>query len=375
MRAFNLTAPSLAIIAMCLTTSPTVLAQAPDEDRGSDPIIQAYRAKLPMLIERYSTNRKIRTRDIRYVVDPNAGEQMGDVRVNILGETITDGKQIKGYVIEGKFTDTVQESRKTDVNFWRPDMRFDVTKQGNKFKIVNQALASTNYSSHEPKKYFYYVYAPMLSGGSAFGTSLWFDQRAHKSVPITVVGVNRVERNGRECIEVRTKWDNRHGLVEFANTYLDPANDFITVAGEMDWKKVPIIKKGEKNTGREFRNAFEVEYSPSVEGYPLPKFIRYTTQYRGEPARKGSEVEFLSYEKYTPSPEDFQLEKEFGLTTPAVVAFAENTALAPVAAPRRWWPWLAVGAGLILAGVTIVILRRNRQRSVAQPAPAKKATS
>ena len=83
-----------------------VHAQSP-EDKSSDPIIQEYRATLPKLIQRYSTNRKIRTRDIRYVFKPKPGEQMGDVRVDILGETITDGHQLKGYVTEGKFTEPI----------------------------------------------------------------------------------------------------------------------------------------------------------------------------------------------------------------------------------------------------------------------------
>ena len=254
-------------------------------------------------------------------------------------------------------------------------MRFDVTAQGDKFKIVNQKLASTNYYYHEPAKYLYYAHAPMMAAGSESGTSLWFDQRGHKSAAITVVEVNRVERKGQKCIEVRTKWDNHHGMLEFANTYLDPANDYIVIGSEMDWKKDRPLKKDAKDTGKEFRQAFEIEYSPSAEGFPIPKFIRSTTQTKGEPVRKMRDIEFISYEKYIPSPEDFQLEKQFGLTTPAVVAFAENTALAPVAASRRWWPWIAVGAGLVLAGFTFVILRRNRQRQASQPEPVKKATT
>ncbi|HEY2910355.1 MAG TPA: hypothetical protein VGI99_08915, partial [Gemmataceae bacterium] len=211
MRAFALAAAAL-VAAIWLPAIPTVQAQSPD-DKSSDPIIQAYLAKLPTLIERYSTNRKIRVHAIGYVIDPIAGQRIGDELENIVSETITDGQQIKRYVLEGKFADPMEEQRKTDIYFWRPDMNFAVRRQGTQFKIVDKHLATTSRYANEPKKYWLCAHAPMLAAGSTFGTSLWFDRSERKSVIITITDVNRVERNGRACIEVRTKWDNRHGMI------------------------------------------------------------------------------------------------------------------------------------------------------------------
>ncbi len=365
MRALTLAAAAL-VVAIWLSALSTIQAQSPD-DKSSDPIIQEYLAKLPVLIERYSTNRKIRIRDIGYVIDPIAGQRIGDERFNIVSETITDGQQIKGYVLEGKFADPMEEQRKTDVYFWRPDMRFDVRRQGTQFKIVNKHLAGTSLYSREPEKYLFYAHAPMLAAGATFGTSLWFDRGERKSVIITIADVNRVERNGRTCIEVRTKWDNRHGMIDYANTYLDPANDYIAIAGESDWKKIGYFGKVDEDAPKEFRTFFDIEYAPSAEGYPLPKYIRRTTQYNGTPVLKSQDVEFLSYEKYTPSPEEFQLEKPYGLTTPAVAVVEEKPAVVPAAAPRSYWRWIVIGAGLLPAGIAFVIFLLGRLRPRRQP--------
>lgn len=350
MRTTLIAATTLA--AATLPGQPGARAQ-PAGDASADPVIQEYRAKLPLLLERYSTNRKIRTRDVRYVTDPKTGGRVGDEVVHILGEVVTDGKQMKAYVLEGKMTNPALEQRKTDVNFWRPDMRFDVTRKGSGFKIVNQELASVNYYNHEEYKYQFCAHVPMSAGGSGDGTSLWFDERGRKAAVITVIEVKHVTRNGRPCVEVRTRWDNRHGMVETASTFLDPAHDYVTVATELDWKPDFFTKK-------EFRLSSEVEYAPSAEGFPLPKFLRVTNQHKGQEVRKVRDVEFLSYERYVPSADEFQLEGPYGLTTPAEVPAAANPAVAPPPG-RRVWPWVAVAAGLALAAATGVLVYRSRR--------------
>jgi hypothetical protein len=111
----------------------------------------------------------------------------------------------------------------------------------------------------------------------------------------------------------------------------------------------------------------EIEYAPSAEGFPLPKFIRRTHQFRDGTVQKLQTIEFLSYERYVPSPEEFQLEKPFGLVTPAVAELQPNPALAPHK-PRRVWPWVAIAAGVVLTMVVLVIVRRSRrQESPAAP--------
>ena len=164
-------------------------------------------------------------------------------------------------------------------------------------------------------------------------------------------------RDARACVEVRTRWDNRHGMVQLASTFLDPANDYITVATETDWKTEPAVG--------DYKAIREVEYQMSAEGVLLPKWSRASVKNRAGVSVKVSDVEFLSYERYVPSADEFLLEKEYGLVTPAVIPTAANPALTPPA--RRWraWPWAVVAAGAALAVAAVGLYRRSRRAAAA----------
>lgn len=363
----------VAVLGVVLVDAPEARSQAP-EDKSTNPILLNYRSKLPLLIERYSTNRKIRIRDVLYLVEPAPGETLGTELVNTLDEMITDGQQIKRSVLESKVAYPVMEQSKSDVKLWRPDMRFDIRRSGNEFKIVNQKYASSNYHSHEALKYGFCVHMPMTAGGNCVGTTLWLGLLEPKSQIVTIVDVKPATHKGRECIEVRAKWDNLHGMVEFSNTYLDPANDYITITAETDWKR-------DLFTQRESRSFDEIEYTPSAEGFPLPKFYRRRVQFRDDDMiHKAREVEFLSYERYVPAAEEFQLEKPYGLATPAPVALEKplNYDIPPVGAinavtppplPRWGGPWAVYVVVALFAVVAMAVIVTRRSRRSVSPRP------
>ena len=340
----------LAIAAGCfsLCFHGSARSQAP-VDASATSFVRDYKAKLPLLLERYSTNRKIRSRYIHYATDPVSGEYNGSERSNVVNELITDGVQIKVITPEGKpdkFKDTVQ--------FWRPDMRFNVTRKGTKFEITEQLLANSNYYSHEVSRNNFRAQEP-LRAGSGGATTAWFDERGHTSTVVTVVEARPATWAGRACIEVRTKWDNTHVIVTLASTYVDPAMDYATIATETDWNTSP--PRGGN------RLLLEFDYVPSAEGFPLPKRTRATIKYKDGTSVKAYDVEFLSYERYVPTADDFKLEKEYGLVTPAFVPTATSIGLAP--AGRRWWPWAVLAVGAVLGVVAVAVARRSRRRVAA----------
>ncbi len=312
--------------------------------------VREYKAKLPVLMDRYSTNRKIRYRLTRYVVDPGMGEKTGDERTSGLNELITDGMQMKAITLESK-----PERFKGVVQFWRPDMEFNVSRSGSKFEIKEQRLASSSYYEHESYRYNFFAHEPMRAADNS-GTTLWFDERGSGAVVVTVLEARPATWAGRACIEVRSKWDNNHGQVELSSTFLDPAMEYATIACETDWKS--NSPRGAYKTYR------EVEYGPSPDGFPVPKRSRGYAKFKDGTVQKAHDVEFLSYERYVPTADDFKLEKEYGLVTPAFVPTATSIGLAP--ASRRWWPWVVLAVGAVLAVVAVGVARRSR-RKVAGP--------
>ncbi len=339
---------TLAVVGVAQSQTPDPIPPVPE---STDPVIRTYRDKLPLLIERYSTNRKIRFRLTKYAPVAKGSLKVGDEVSKGLVELITDGQQMKAVTLE-----STPERFKGVVQFWRPDMRFNVTKQADKYKITEQNLASTNYSNHESEKYNFYAHEPMRAGDSS-GSTLWFDARGRDYVIFSVTDVKSLIRDGKDCAEILSRWDNRHGMVQLASTFLDPANDYVTVATETDWKTEPAVG--------DYKAIREVEYQMSAEGVLLPKWSRTSVKNRAGVALKVSDVEFLSYERYVPSADEFLLEKEYGLVTPAVIPTAANPALTPPS--RRWraWPWAVVAAGAALAVAAVGLYRRSRRPAVA----------
>ncbi len=347
-------------------------AQAqPAEDMSANPILREYRSKLPLLVERYSTNCKIRVRRISYVVDPRPGENIGDEVSNIVREVVTDGLQMKEVTLEAKWTNPILDENRIndDDRFWKPEMRFNVGRKGAEFKIAEQHLARSSPYQHETAKYWWYAHTPMTAGG--VGTTLWFQERGGpNSVFVTVEDVKPATRNGRECIEVRSKWNNGHELVHLSSTYLDPSNDYIAIATETDWATETFFGT-DPPPSRRYKRLAEIVYQPSAEGFPLPKFVRGTFQIQGGAVRKVYDLEFLSYEKYVPSPEEFQLEKAYGIPTPVVLpekvkstSTAEPEPPAPAAPEEESpvWPWVAVASAVMVVVVADFAIRRYRKK-------------
>jgi hypothetical protein len=350
----------LACSCLCLTILGSCATWAQESGEASaDRILREYRAQLPVLIERYSTNRKIRFRTTRYDRGELPGHRPGDVMYTGVGEVITDGRQVK--MVSPK---NIPFRLDEVARLWRPDMCFNVILKGATFKITDQCPASSNSYVHESARYPLKAHLPLLSGYG--GTTLWFSDRNRTTVINTVVGVKETVWKGRPCVEVRAQWDNRHKLVIGYSTYLDPSRGYISLGGESDWRTFPETKTTEKLL-------LEIEYGPSPEGHPLPKFERRFVQYQGGDTRKVLEVEVLSYERYVPAPEEFELEKPYGLTTPAVVPLVAETPPGPPPPDRRWWPWAILVTDIIVVIVVWLWCSRGRphaaNRSPSHPNP------
>ena len=350
---------TLAVLGLTFAAHNPLRAQkpwlTPPHPESTDPVVLAYRDTLPTLIERYSTDRKIRYRVTRYVLYAFEGKAVGDVSSTAVVEVVTDGRQLKLVTLEGK-----TERHPAAAHFWRPDMRYGVAKAGDGYEIVERHLAESSYSSHEFDKSLFFAHVPMRAGDHSI-TPLWFDRRGEGEVIETAVETRPATRNGKACVEVRSQWDNRHGFVPLASTFLDSANDFATLGTETDWKKNP--PQGD------YKAISEVEYGPSPEGVPLPKWCRSFVRDRAGLDLKVCDIEFLAYDRYVPSPREFLLEVDYGLATPPVGLSAGDAgvALTPDQITRAW-SWGVLTAAVALAAVgTVAFYVRSRRPATGTP--------
>ncbi len=144
-----------------------------------------------------------------------------------------------------------------------------------------------------------------------------------------------------------------------STTYVDPANDYAALGYESDSSLDATGKKGP------VRRMGVLTYAPSAEGVPLP--TKYEMWYILPDGRKvpNALVEFLEYSKYTPTADDFDLEKQFGIKP--LPPLGTGTGANLTASRRLGW-WLYGGAALfalVTAGLMVIVRRRRRAASSA----------
>lgn len=350
----------------------------PVDEGGVDAFLRDYQARLPVLLERYSTNRKISYRYTHYVCNSamlKEGERLGDVDVTSLVEVITDGRQLKSVIL-----DATPSNRKDTVLFWRPDRRYNVARTEAGFELKDEMISFAKVYQHESLKYGFFAHEPMRAGGTTVGNSLWFDDFGPFGERIEVLGVKPSTWKGQRTIEVRSGWGRqRFRPNEFVNTHLDPMNDMVTLGAETDWITEPV-KGSDPPRVERYKLIDEIAYRESEEGFSLPKSSRRTSLYEDGGPRKIYEVEFLTYDRYTPSSEEFQLERPYGLATPPPVPFTgwhpklppaakpvadpprPQLEPAPSVEPARGRRWLTLVALVSLAAAGTLVVRSRMRR-------------
>jgi hypothetical protein len=143
-------------------------------------------------------------------------------------------------------------------------------------------------------------------------------------------------------------------------SYFDPTLAYIFLGATVSVPEGNHLIYGHKKPHQQL---IHLEYHPggSPKKLPLPKrLMRHILPENWKTPVLEYECIFQSYDDYTPTPEDFQLEKRYGLTTPTspsdkVAALATKDSVTA----RRLWPWIVlIAVGGLLGYMAI---RRSRQ--------------
>jgi hypothetical protein len=326
---------------------------------GEDPFIQKYLSAEKKLLDHYVHNRKVVFRSKLYKLNKDNTSELviSDERTSICGIDSFRSKGRKDYKDKQDQWVVGQLSGGLSI----PGDGYSLTQgdSPDSYRISSQHPSWATervIDSHPPPPFIY----PLMYGGDdggpyTIGHVLRHSGQAtpNSAVRRTFLSATPTTWQGKPAIAVRV----RSTLGDIVSTtYVDPANDYATLGFECETFDPMTRKKGI------VRRMGVLTYAPSTEGIPLPgKYELWFVLPDGRKVQQGLE-EFQEYSRYTPTADDFDLEKQFGVKPLP----PPGTGGAAAAAGRRGW-WLYAAAG-VLGVITLGLVAYRWRRRVAAAA-------
>ena len=341
-------------IVLCLAWQP---ATAADED----PFVAKYMAAEKKLLDRYVHNRKVVAHSKFYELGKDNTSRLfaSTEYTSIFSQDSfrskgTDYQHKEGRQVVGQLSGGLRI----------PGDGYSLT-QGDKsdsYRIQSQYLPQSDpreFGSQPPPPFVY----PLMYGGDDGGpfTIGYVLRLSGQAIPGTKVQRTFLSASpstwqGQPAIAIKVR--STFGDI-VSTTYVDPANDYAALGYESDGSLDATGKKGP------VRRMGVLTYAPSAEGVPLPtKYEMWYILPDGRKVPNGLD-EFLEYSRYTPTADDFDLEKQFGIKPlpPPGTGIGSN----PATSRRLGW-WLYGGAALFaLLTAGLIIMRRRRRAASSAP--------
>lgn len=314
--------------------------------RSQDAAEVAFRARYAAaeaeLIRRYADNRRAVIEVTDYDRDPPTGARRGTGRV----EVVSDRGRLRAGGVQ-RWLDPADVVRWGVL--WSGDAAVTVSGEAGS-RAVQAVRGAGRAHTIEERLSAAHLYLPLSSGWNGWRMRAVFDRCDYlraRGQPTSVRAEDAQLPDGRAV--VRVTFDAGNGVA--GGCLLDPANHLAFLRSE------PL--PGGFSTA--------VEYGPGPEGFPVPvSFRRWSVLPDGRevPVEEGR---FVVYERYTPTDDDFDLSKHFGID-PGRVKWDE--APPPGAVPekrqppllRRPWVWYTAGGVVAVLTALLVVRWRRRAR-------------
>jgi hypothetical protein len=316
-------------------------------------LIRNYHGSEEKLFDKYVKNRKVKYRiSTNFSPDPNSQ----------LGTAYVFG------VVHGQ--DASRSNNLTDPGLLRPIDMTGKLELSNETYVLQAGEKSGTHKigSHRLKDSPSKHGAAMSAGGPATLPLTYMDSLCQTSVRrildanvgsppdgqyCKLVGVRSTEWRGRPAVEA--KFEEMFGIVNLL--YLDPANDYAFLGFDSDGMYDHKVKAKSP-----IRLTGWMTYKPSTEGFPLPERFETWSVHPDGKRSPHSLTEVIEYVKYTPTADDFDLEKQFG-----VRPLPPGTPVSAMATSGgQSWRWLYAGAAVLaLVTVALVVLTRRRRKMAA----------
>ncbi len=331
----------------CTSAVLVLLLQLP-QCHGGDietEFLEKYREQEKQLIKKYVHNRKIRIVFKNYTDESYSGKLRAEVDAAI----IATESEIRTIANNTEYD--VSPARKSQsAVLWLGDEIYSVAKStGNKFILESHYPEAKNFPKLEHELRDTRAFLPLsLTGGlrlsGYFKLMMWQRPRKYHFV---VKSVNyEATYESKPAVELVHQSGSEHYEV---TSYLDPNNSYALLHYKIDHQAAGVKVK----SGEHAKTFGTITYADEKDGVRLP--TKYVTWYEMPNGKKvpRAELTYLEYEHYTPTADDFDLEKQFGI---------KPFPKAPKpAGPRSYWLYYAAG-GLGLVTVGLIAYRRYGKR-------------
>ena len=287
------------------------------------------------------------------------------------------GKQFGKEDVTGRFGESVglEHSTKTwhspksvkDYGVWVNGEQFVIVVTADKGgKVVRRQHAAWTEDSDSSEfaafcSYMGFSHFVLPNCGRRYGLS-----RNPDSVPLqsrydeTATTVTSVTHQGRACYKVVLTQDGRRmAFKPLVTEYLvDRSHGMVLALRQKGTYHVP---KGTTTTKLlDVDQVTEVSYGPPTDnGLPFPTAVKGSFVWPTGRKEPMTDVEFSEFRRYTPTADELDFEKQFGIPLPALPPRPAGSAAAGGSGGRTKW-WLLGGLAVVGLAIAAVVVRRRR---------------
>lgn len=327
------------------------LVSSPDQASAQDldAFMTRYREAESHLTRHYLSGYRILIDGVSYDQIKRNGTRVSESEYKI----VTDSRAIQYRVTSG-LLDTKTTYSGGGMWYGFESYSLDLKPAGGTFALREHKSHTKSHAAVDDLIGYCRVFAP-LSWRNRRRLSVHLDtmaDQARRGYEFRFVSADPVRRDGYDAVRVVT--DTGSPTVR-TTTYLDAGNHLAFREFEDDGmmdvpsrKKLPIKTSG------------VLTYKPGPNGYPVPaEYKEWYTYPDGRTVPK-SEAVWRTFEKYTPTADDFDLEKQFGIKRlpPPAGLVTDPT---PPGTARSWWWLYAVAAALAAVTAGLVWYARRRR--------------
>jgi len=331
------------IIIILLTLSPSAIFG--QQDIGLEEFKGLYKSNHPKILEKYSINKEVVANiNVFNEFSDNGGRTSAKNAIHRV-RIISDGAQARLFF--EKSTDSDVEGT---YRFKTQDAVFGVARDRlNRWSIKDLKWKSQNPSDFESCGFLNIVRIPSCAQSFNFEMFTWLNSasaRSQSAICPEILDVSKEVYRGLDVVKVSGRLKAPQldkTLVDYrCDFYLDPKDGYSTVGFSTEFHKAMGATVARKAI-------MEIDYVTEKGVKKYPKKYTEFAEFRDGLKVRRLEIDFVEVKDYVPMPEDFTLEKMFGLTTPDPSQADQGLSMGSLV----YW---MVGAGALAFVIVLVFL-------------------